>query len=154
MALWQFELNLIPKKVFVKDDGSFPLQLSEDELDSISGWNDAELSLEASTLIERFLPKNPSRSQNHVLWGKEDLSCIHIFYDNGLQTSVWIRLDLRDFNKNLIDLVVDLSKLMDAIGINDNGELFPVSKNSLKEQVLKSNAFKFVSDPRGFFDTH
>lgn len=150
MALWQFELNLIPKRAVVAPDGSVPHHLPEVVRDSMPGWDDSKFRVQAQASIERYLQKGSDYSEKYPFWGKEDLSCIHFFYDGGLQTGVWIRLDLRNFDFDLINLILDLSVLMQALGLNDRGELFEVTKDTLKNQIVKSHAFSFVKDPLGF----
>jgi hypothetical protein len=150
MALWQFELNLVPKKVLMTSDGKLPSHLTEDQQGNISGWDDSAFRDQAQSLIEKYLPKSSNYAEDYPLWGKEDQTCIHFFYDAGSQTGVWIRLDLRELNRDVLDLVQNLSNVMNALGLNERGELFIVTKDNLKEEIKKSQAFKFVKDPMDF----
>jgi hypothetical protein len=70
----------------------------------------------------------------------------------GLLEEMSFRIDLREINRSFIDNVLTIVNDLDCVLLDRQGNLFEPKVDSLSDNIKKSNAFKFVTNPTDFLD--
>ena len=149
MATWQFDFSFVPisdlSSTFEKDEnGSF---------DFSSFWIKNQPPENYRELIAKFLLPSISWSKDILMFGKEDKTCIDVSLENNYVVDISVRIDLRTFNMDLMNKIVDLAKLFKcSLFLYETNELIESNSQILFEKIKNSNAAKFVIDPRKFLD--
>jgi hypothetical protein len=63
-----------------------------------------------------------------------------------------IRIDLRSININYLDAVCRIARDSDCYFLTEDLMLIKPERERLLKEIEQSNAFRFVTDPRAFFD--
>lgn len=151
MALWQFSLHLIPKPKVLNVFKQIPTILPMDVFDSIEWWENLSLTDNHKSEITHILPKQISWSSNLELWGDADSNCIRISNYGGCIGSVFIRIDMREFDFNLLNKIVDLAKYFNCLILTEEQQLLEPSIEFFLPAIEKSKAYSFVQDPHKYF---
>src|SRR4051812_48252297 len=176
MAIYQYNLYLIPQQSIVEKFGKIPSQLFIDHDAWTRHWDkeiweegyDFEDALttnwwkERAFLFERIEPFIHTFAKP-VAWSK--LSTEHKSFGNnatndfsiGLLEGRFIdnfhcRIDLRKIDRKFVDHLLSLAKQMDCLLLDRKGNLFKPSFDQLTDKLQQSNAFQFISDPSNFAD--
>ena len=140
MALWQYEINIIPQ-------GRKYLSASSDEIIS---WKNINIPKDIDSCISNILPLTSSWSDQIKIYGNHDSTCIEILFENGHMEEILCRLDLRCLSKSML---TDILKFVKSI----NGEILIEDKivapelNYVIPYLKNSNTAKFCSSPFEFF---
>ncbi|HSL88983.1 MAG TPA: hypothetical protein VK870_06765 [Ignavibacteriaceae bacterium] len=149
MATWQFNFSFVPM-----NDLSGTIKMDEDGLfDFSSFWLKNQPPENYRELIAKILLHTRSWSQDILMFGKEDNTCIDVSLENNYVVDISVRIDLRTFNMDLMKKIVDLAKLFKcSLFLYETNELIESNSQILFEKIKNSNAAKFVIDPRKFLD--
>jgi hypothetical protein len=72
--------------------------------------------------------------------------------EQGELEDISFRIDLRETNRNFIDNVLALSRDLDCLLLDSEGNLFEPTLKNLGNHIMESDAFKFVTNPTDFFN--
>jgi hypothetical protein len=126
MAIWQFDLTLVPTT-------ECDLRLIRPELDAL-------------------LPPGRSRAKDLLIWGNEAGNCIKHFEDDS-PPELWVRLDARTPLKQLVtDLIAFAGRHHFRAIVMSTREELPLTLQAFATAIGHSDAFRFVQDPRGFLE--
>ena len=149
MATWQFNFSFVPINSI-----STKIELDENGLfDFSSFWLKNQPPENYIELIRKILLPTRSWSQDILIFGKEDETCIEVVLENSIVVDISIRIDLRTFNLDLTIKIIDLAKQFKcSLFLSETNELIEGNSQILFEKIKNSNAAKFVIDPRKFLD--
>ncbi len=148
MAVWQFQVTLVPKR-WLEAGGSIAALFSEEGWDPAVAWS----SFDGEGIDERLgrvLPPGKSWSASLSQWGSDELDDIRLWRDNGRIASLFVRFDLRTPNMALFR---DVARF---VGEHHLAMIDPACKRRIHdlEGLLRaageSNAAHFVLDPLSF----
>ena len=151
MALWQFTFRVVPKKVFLRSQGVIPSNVSHEQFLDLPTWEIREYEASLLELLNSFFLKDESQTGYRTSWGKPDETTLYFSYDENNMVDFTIRLDLRSVTKEIIEEVCSIGTILDAVIVTETGSVITLNKKRLVEEIKLSKAFKFISDPRGFF---
>jgi len=176
MAIYQYDLYLIPRLSIIDKYGEIPTQLFidheawkkhwaketwedghdfEDAL-TTNWWKESKLLFkEIEPFIHSFIkPVAWSKlSTDHKAYGNNDTNDFSIGLTvEGSIEDFHCRIDLREIDRNFIDRLLALAKQMNCLLLDRNGNLFQPTFDKLTDNLKHSNAFKFISNPRDFVD--
>lgn len=160
MAIWQYTLVLIPNDNFDKKLSIFHNQ--ENTIyrkDTSFFWKDVTIELDSlSTQINNYFIQEKIIGQNSIYWkdrtnDHEDNDCSIYFSDNQIE-ELTIRIDLRKIEniKHLTALIIEISSKYSFIAMNLKYEFFEPTQKLIHNDILNSNAIKFLSDPHNFLE--
>ncbi|MBL6990993.1 MAG: hypothetical protein ISR65_14505 [Bacteriovoracaceae bacterium] len=152
MAAWQFSIKLVSRKELSEKFKAIPNIMDNNSYDELKGWGRNYPHKEIYDILSKELPKNKSWSTDIQLWGKEDTHCFELLYEKGDLEEISARIDLRNFNDNLIHLISRLSSLLDAIAICESGKIIEASYKDIMKEISVSNANKFLNNPIKYLD--
>lgn len=144
MAVWQFEIAFEPREsAAASRDG-----LSEPAPGRPFGREDSDLLRK----IDAMLPRRESWSEDLILWGEEDGDRVHAALEEGGIVELTARIDLRHPPGSFPDRLVELARHCGAWFSTVDGERIPPDVRALSEAARRSEAFRFVLDPRHYFN--
>lgn len=154
MALWQYTLTIVPKNVLLAIYRELPAKIDTDAQGFLKSpeWDIGPFESKVLPLLGSYFSKGTSWSKEIAIWGKNDETCVSIL--NGEQNLIELtaRLDLRALSPLTLELLENLSRVLDAVAIGENGTIFHLDRIALSKELKSSRAFKFVSNPQKFFE--
>ncbi|MCO5945344.1 hypothetical protein [Mucilaginibacter flavidus] len=175
MAIWQFNINFIPRKSLINKYGYIPEQLEinsgaweeyfknsnlDEEYDfedahTIRWWLDLKVSTddlyplikEGNTLNERTIP-------GLMNFGNVDTNHIDVCFDENTNQveELSCRVDLREVDKVFVNKIFALAECFNCLLMDRQGRLFEPTKSAFINAIKLSDAFRFVSNPEGFLN--
>jgi hypothetical protein len=156
MAVWQYDIALVPRAGVVRQHGNIPAELpgyravwnpeSESEQPSPNYW--AGVAPESfSEEIEAILPPCPSWSADALMYGVEDGHTIKIWKGE----EITFRFDVRTPDVDLLRSIVDFARRHDLLLVPDTkGQPFEPSLEAIIEDLRSSDACGFCKDPESY----
>jgi hypothetical protein len=187
MAVWQYQLNIIPKKAILEKYGEIPKELFIDydgwekywanvsfdngipepefeDAKTTKWWTDVRIDIKKiidniDQLVERG-NWNDDEKSGFVGWKgdpeQEEDNDGHISYDKdtNIISEFQFRTDLRNKENatKFLNGMLNLCKQNDLMVFNTNGILFEPKPELIFEDLKKSNAITFLTDPIKFLD--
>ncbi len=187
MAVWQYQLNIIPKKAILEKYGEIPNELFIDydswkkywenvsfdseipepefeDAKTTKWWTDVRIDIkkvinQVDQLVKRG-DLNDDENSGFVGWKgdskKEEDNDGHIAYDidTNIISEFQFRTDLRN-KENVSKFLSGMLKICeqnDLMVFNASGILFEPKLEIIFEDLKKSNAVEFLTDPIKFLD--
>lgn len=156
MAIWQFNIYFIPKES-LKEYKIVQTKLDLEDALEIQWWHILKLNLnEILPLLKQFgkIQEWTARTNGLRKFGDSANNDISVSFDelsnNVLELSC--RLDLREINSNIFNLVILIAKKYDCLLMDINGNLFEPTIVDLVNSINISNAKRFITDPIKFLE--
>jgi hypothetical protein len=186
MAVWQYQLNIVPKKTILEKYGTIPNELlindegwekywenivdienlpepDFEDANTIKWWKNIKIEIKKTTeQIDKLVTRANwgQDSLDSINWKgnseiKEDNDCF-LSFDPKTQIieDFHFRTDLRKKENITIFLngMLNLCERNDLMVFNTNGILLEPKSELIFEDLKKSNAVKFLTDPEKFLD--
>ncbi len=119
MAIWQFQCDII--------------------------WGKEPIDFEKI----HFLDREKSWSDQLILYGKEDETCLEFFYEGGLLTEISCRMDLRTLSKQLLTDICEFVNQIEGAFLVEGKEVLP-DMEKLVVAMRNSDASRFLVDSSKF----
>jgi hypothetical protein len=153
MAIWQWDVWIVPRKELIKNFPVIPKYLELDWFESTEWWsavNEDMLESFFDSLLPRYDTPWAEHSQS---WGNTDEDRLTLMIENGKITDVEIRIDLRKLNMRLLDSLIDFCKNNDFLFFTlDTNKFIEPDLRELLENINSSRKMSFVKDPKVFFE--
>ncbi len=157
MAVWQYKAELVPTAWLVAEFGEIPPIIpkygctEDEEYTDYDFWSSADVPSDLVATVGGILPPMESWSDDALMFGnvKEDDICL--WYDSDKLESIYFRLDIRRFRKDVLEGLTSLANALSCkiISSNDAGIIEP-EYPLLVADIKRSDAYKFCRDPEGF----
>lgn len=150
MAVWQFQLRMIPRLPVVARFGCIPKALPPSET-----WDwtwEHQPPGDYRQIIESFTETYPSWSPDILMWGSENGNRIHVVIEDGRVSEASARLTLREFSMEFAVGIISLAKHCDWLLALNGDTLSLPDQDALLTAVKESNAMKFVMNPIEFLE--
>tara|TARA_R110002051_G_scaffold324078_1_gene419942 strand:- start:59 stop:697 length:639 start_codon:yes stop_codon:yes gene_type:complete len=187
MAVWQYQLNIIPKKAILEKYGSIPNELLIDhdgwekywenvnfdngfpepdfeDAKTIKWWTNTKFDIRKATeQIDKLVSRgdwNDDEDSGFIGWkgdsDKLEDNDAHIAYDKktNVISEFQFRTDLRK-RENITEFLngmLNLCEQNDLMIFNTDGILFEPKSELIYENLKKSNAVEFLTDPEKFLE--
>ena len=139
MAIWQFDFHVIPNEFLDSATES-----SDEYL-----WDNKKIS-KSSIIFPEFL-KIIKSSDDEIQCGDYDKTCINYLFENNYLFEMFCRIDLREFNIDLLKEIVLYFQQMDG-SILYNNRVYMLSEDILKRLILSSDTYRFCTAPSDFLN--
>lgn len=161
MAIYQYHLTVIPRQTLLRHWNPIPDKVQyrdnpkfNDDLINILWWNDLNTDFDDLEKRIRSFAKQVEwtrASEGIKTFGSNDTNDITISRTElGKVEGITFRVDLREINRIFIDNVLTISKDLDCLLLDSQGNLFEPTHEKLANNIKTSNAFKFVTNPTDF----
>lgn len=187
MAVWQYQLNIIPKKAIIDKYGEIPNELFIDyegwekywanvsfdngipepefeDAKTTKWWTDVRIDIKkVIDHIDQLVKRgdwNDDENSGFVGWKgdseQEEDNDGHIAYDKetNIISEFQFRVDLRNKENasKFLNGMLNLCEKNDLMVLNTSGILFEPKPELIFEDLKKSNAVTFLTDPIKFLD--
>jgi hypothetical protein len=149
MAVWQFDGHLLPEETIRRRYGSRPVAISSADIDAGGWWKGIRVPADLAERLLSILPQGSSWSSSIQTWGQEDGDRIDLVWDNDELADIFLRVDVRRISYELLDKVLRLAQANRWVLWIDGHVLRP-SLGQLLRAIQRSDAFRFVQDPKDF----
>ncbi len=102
--------------------------------------------------IEQLLSRNKSWSDNVIQFGSLDETCMELIYSKRELKGVKIRIDLRNIKIDIMKSIITIINENDALMLLPNGSILEPELDYLLDEIKKSDAYRFVKNPKEFFN--
>ena len=115
---------------------------------------DYELTQRSISQLSETFPEETSWCKSIRQFGKTDSTCIELYYDEidplDKLAEISVRLDLRNVTEEQLQFLCAFANENNLVfGMCE--DLFEPNIDILKNKIKKSDAFKFIMDPKRFF---
>jgi hypothetical protein len=153
MATWQFDLILVPGNAARRQLAAYSSDSRERKYDLPKLWSNTDVDPQPiRDAIGDSLPARKSWSENIETWGHESETRVDLIFENGKLAEVGIRLDVREPIEPNIELVLRIARASDFLIWLDESTVILPDRVLLQNAINKSNAMRFVQNPKKFFD--
>jgi hypothetical protein len=150
MAIWQFDLHLLPEAGILRLYGHIPFAVPNDSIDHQSVWCDLPPPTDIS--FDHMLPHMKSWHPEVTQWGDGDSNRIDVARTAGQIADILVRIDVRKDALPFVQAITQFSEQNDLLILMENGHLICPSVNRILRAIHNSPAFKFVLDPAAFLE--
>ena len=149
MAVWQWKLYFIPAShLSTLNSGQ---TINGDEVET-GPWEFKPVDEITNYLDKKLIRDNRPYSRDAICWGQVDRNDFSIFLVHGKVESIFARVDVRDSDQFLRDLL-DFAMAFDFVFYDLNAEsIIPADQEAVTEAIKNSRAMKFFKTPRAFFE--
>ncbi len=149
MATWQYYLHLIPRPALIGLFGSVPKYLDSDTFNDTDWWSEYSCS-DYEAALGSLLKESGSWSETIGNWGDDDGNFISVILEDGRVAEIGVRLDVRALDPNFVKGLCKFSRQCDCLFFTEDLKLMEPAPRLLLDEIVRSDAFAFVSDPVGF----
>lgn len=152
MAIWQWDVWMVPRKEVEKRFDLIPDYLDLDWFESTQWWNTVS-ECELVAFFSSVLPIYPMPWAEHTRgWGSDNGNRMMLAVEDGKIADVVIRFDLSDFNINFLNSLVNFAEGNDFLFFSLESQKFIESNLAdLLKEIKKSRKIVFLQDPEKFF---
>jgi len=153
MALWQFDVQLMPDVIVPDAEAYVSASMTEDGLDTEHWWKHNQPPSQFRDMIAREFPPKQSWDDELFQFGVEDGVLIECWFDNDLLSSLSARLALPHVTQDsIVAFCRCVSDLNCHLYLMETQAVVPPEPCLLQPHILESRAHRFCSNPQGFFD--
>lgn len=165
MAVYQYYLEVLPKKGILKKHNLIPLHIKVStetgyfESDSELYWNEVKCSSEnIITKIDSIIDRaNWGNNKTSFEWKRysETLDNDASIYLNETDYTIKefsFRADLREENLEFLKNMINLAEKNEWLFMDRSGKLMNPNFEEIKISIQNSNAYSFIKDPHKFLD--
>lgn len=161
MAIYQYHVTVIPRQTILRHWNPIPDKLQYrdnpefgDDLINVNWWDNLNTNFDdIEKRIRTFADQVEwtKRTEGMKTFGNNDTNDITICKaERGQLEGISFRIDLREIDRRFIDNAFAISKDLDCLLLDSQGNLFEPTLENLADKVKTSNAFMFVNSPTDF----
>ncbi len=153
MAVWQFDLQMMPNQIGPDAQGYIDSAITDDGLDTTNWWLTNQPNEDYRQIIASVFTPLDSWFPEILRWGGEDLVLVEAFLTDGQLEGIGIRVDVRNIDHESIAKLTQLVARLDCqIYVMENQQIVAPDADSFMPHLAKSKAVEFVRDPKGFIE--
>lgn len=150
MALWQYDVYLIPRQRIGELYSQVPERLDTEVYEQVDWWKGYRLQEDYQALLDHCLSRNKPWLPNCLEWGEADTNRISVGLHGDDIDWLWVRIDVRSRYGELIACIVDLARRLDCLMLLKDGMIVMQPNEPELLMRLKSSRasklFKSISD--------
>lgn len=153
MALWQFQVDFLPRAWHAAVAGDLSPLFSSDDRDTAQAWHDHQPSAPLEELFSSLLPRVPSRYAGELYWGDEKRTDAHIWYGNGLVEAIGVRVDARNYSAHMLVRIAEIAQSLDCLLlIPEARTVIEPNVFALSAALRASRAARYAKGPPRYLD--
>ena len=155
MAVWQCSMHLVPRSQLAAVCPDMKTPLVGDVFDETSWWCDSQPPDDLPERLSAVLREVSSSDPECRQWGPSPTNTVAVHYTDGRVDEIHARLDLREFDSELVEVLAALATDADGWWIGgDAKQRIPIgrTREAITGAVRASDAARFVADPRAFLE--
>lgn len=152
MAIWQFDMFLVPSAAVVRLVGQDSTFVSWSLIDRGDLWDDFGHRDQVRDMVAGILGKPTVRRDRMATWGEDQSSVLTVIDDGVLVREISARVDARDERLVMADVVVGIAEYFQLLIVTEQGKLLPADHQVLRKEIMGSRAWQFAKDPVAALD--
>lgn len=153
MAVWQFDLQLMPDQIVPYAPACIESAITDDGLDTTYWWLANQPNDDYRQNIANAFSPLDSWYPKILRWGNEDKVLIEAFISDGTLKGIGIRVDVRNIDRESIATMTQLAaKLNCQIYVMETQQIVSPDVDSFLPHLVRSKAVEFARDPKGFIE--
>jgi hypothetical protein len=153
MAVWQFDLQLIPDQIVLDAPQCIESAITDDGLDTANWWLANQPNDEYRQVIANALSPLDSWCPEILRWGDENKVLVEAFVSDGTLEGIGIRVDVRNIDRESIASLIQLVAKLDCqIYVMETQQIVSPDVDVFLPHLVRSKAVKFARDPKGFIE--
>jgi len=145
MAIWQFDLQLMPDPIVADIPSCIEGAIGEDGLDTANWWLENQPTVDFINLINKFFSTKDSWFEDVLRWGDEDEVLIEVFFEKGLVECISVRIDVRNLNHRQIKEMMTIAEALNChIYVMETQDVVEPSYNLLLPHIENSRAARYA----------
>jgi hypothetical protein len=153
MAVWQFDLQLMPNQVAADAPDCIDSAITEDGLDTTNWWLTNQPKDDYRRTIANAFSPLDSWCPETLRWGDEDKVLVEAFFSDGRLEGIGIRIDVRNIDLESIATMTQLAAKLDCqIYVMETQQIVTPDLDSFVPHLKKSKAAEFGLDPKEFIE--
>ncbi len=153
MALWQFQVDFIPRAWHEAAAGDLSPLFGKEGRDTLPAWRDHQPAGPVDTLFSDVLPRVPARYGGELYWGDEKHTDAHVWFAHGLVEAVGVRVDARRYSTRLLGQIAHIAEQLDCVLlIPETQTVIEPNVFALNAALRASRAARYVQGPRRYLE--
>ncbi len=153
MASWQFDIDLLPRSKVLELYSAMPESIELEVYENTEWCDGFRLPEDFKEVLDNCLPRNKAWLRDTLEWGTAEGHRVSIGFSRDEVEWITIRIDVGNLNMTLINCLVDFARHSDCLMLlTENLKIIEAIKSNLLKEIETSNAAKFVSNPKAYFD--
>lgn len=153
MAVWQFDLQLIPDQIVLDAPQCIESAITDDGLDAANWWLANQPNDEYRQVIANAFSPLDSWCPEILRWGDENKVLVEAFVSDGTLEGIGIRVDVRNIDRESIASLIQLVAKLDCqIYVMETQQIVSPDVDAFLPHLVRSKAVKFARDPKGFIE--
>lgn len=153
MAVWQFDLQLMPNQIVSHAQGYIDSPITDDGLDTTNWWLSNQPNDDYRQIIASVFAPLDSWCPEILRWGDEDHVLVEAFLTDERLEGIGIRVDVRNMDRESIAKMTQVvAKLNCSLFVMETQQIVAPNAESFMPHLAKSSAMEFVRDPKGFIE--
>lgn len=150
MATWQFDLHCLPSDALRRYYEEFPSAITREEFEQRDWWEAVTVPHDLKDQLSTLLPSTESWSEYIQKWGEEDGNRIDLVYQNEHVADLFVRVDVRNISYVFLSGLIKLVQRNGWLMVTERGDLIQPSVANLLSSIRRSDAFRYVENPKDF----
>ena len=138
MAIWQYTIELIPKETLLELGNTDSITL--DDYENFDFWKDYDYEIKFFDSLTVELKRGKSWSDEIILYGDSESTCINFFMEADKIVGVDVRIDFRDDYSGVLNSVIEFCNLNGFV-ILDNLKILDLNATFIIHHIENSEQF-------------
>lgn len=152
MAVWQYEMLLLPKEAVTKHFAGIPPCLDCRDLEGSEWWSDKSSPSDYVETLGRFLRLSESWSRDVQVWGEQDGNRFQVVKQHGKVVEMAAFIDIRRLDMRFVESVVAFAVHCNCLILLEDMTLLEPNACELLSRIKGSKSAHFVNNPEGFLE--
>lgn len=153
MAVWQFDLQLMPDQIVPDAPACIQSAITDDGLDTTNWWLANQPNDDYQQNIASAFSPLDSWCPEILRWGDEGKVLVEAFISDGTLEGIGIRVDVRNIDLESIAKMTRLAAKLDCqIYVMETKRIVTPDVDSFLPHLVKSKAVEFARDPKGVIE--
>lgn len=150
MALWQYDIHLLPMSEVVCKFGRLPERVDRKVFDGQDWWLQYQPLDQLLSRLSGCLAERPSWTPDIRTWGTEEGNRVDVVLEQGRLVDVFVRFDLRDVRLDFLDHITSIAKDLGLVVLTPDMRIVEPEASRLLTLIRTSDAAEFVENPEEF----
>lgn len=151
MAVWQFDVKLIPEGAVVAVCGCVPERV-QTEAHGTEWWDETDPPEDFADRLTILLgPSAPADWSSELrIWGQMPGDRVDVFYVDGKICDIRARIDVREPDTRFVEGMVALADHCECVFVTKESAIIQAGLSDLCAAIAASSSARFTADPYGY----
>lgn len=150
MALWQYDMHLLPLAEVVSRFGALPERMDRSTFDEYDWWLRYQPFGELIPRLSGCLAERPSWTAEIKTWGSEDGNRVDVVLEQNRIVDIFVRVDVRDVGLDFLHGITTIAKDLGLLVLTPDMRIVEPEVTSVLTLIATSDVAEFVENPEEF----